>query len=78
MRSASATVLVNRLESAGDVSRYPDPADGRRIVPRLTDSARTEFAVENGAAKIVRAALVPLPARMAEMWCGAGDKLAPM
>jgi DNA-binding MarR family transcriptional regulator len=46
MRSASATVLVNRLESAGDVSRYPDPADGRRIVPRLTDSARTEFVVE--------------------------------
>jgi DNA-binding MarR family transcriptional regulator len=36
MTSASATVLVDRLEEAGHVVREPDPADGRRRVVRPT------------------------------------------
>ncbi len=36
MTSASATVLVDRLEDAGHVVREPDPADGRRRVVRPT------------------------------------------
>ena len=36
MTSASATVLVDRLEEAGHVVREPDPSDGRRRVVRPT------------------------------------------
>lgn len=36
MTSASATVLVDRLEEAGHVVREPDPNDGRRRVVRPT------------------------------------------
>jgi DNA-binding MarR family transcriptional regulator len=36
MSSASATVLVDRLETAGHVVREPDPQDGRRRVVRPT------------------------------------------
>ena len=36
MSSASATVLVDRLEDAGHVVRETDPADGRRRVVRPT------------------------------------------
>jgi len=36
MTSASATVLVDRLEEAGHVVREPDPRDGRRRVVRPT------------------------------------------
>ena len=36
MTSASATVLVDRLEEAGHVVREPDPQDGRRRVVRPT------------------------------------------
>jgi DNA-binding MarR family transcriptional regulator len=42
MRSASATVLVDRLQSAGHVRRVRHPTDGRRVVLALTDSARAE------------------------------------
>jgi DNA-binding MarR family transcriptional regulator len=38
MTSASATVLVDRLEEAGHVVREPDPNDGRRRVVRPTRS----------------------------------------
>jgi DNA-binding MarR family transcriptional regulator len=41
MTSASATVLVDRLESAGHVRREPDPSDGRRRVIRPTDQGVT-------------------------------------
>ena len=45
MSSASATVLVDRLEEAGHVVREPDPADGRRRVVRPTpDGARAVYA----------------------------------
>ena len=37
MTSASATVLVDRLEDAGHVVREPDPSDGRRRVVRPTN-----------------------------------------
>ena len=37
MTSASATVLVDRLEEAGHVHREPDPSDGRRRVVRPTE-----------------------------------------
>lgn len=45
MTSASATVLVDRLEDAGHVVREPDPADGRRRVVRPTaQGARAVYA----------------------------------
>jgi DNA-binding MarR family transcriptional regulator len=37
MTSASASVLVDRLEEAGHVVREPDPTDGRRRVVRPTE-----------------------------------------
>ena len=40
IRSASATALVDRLESAGHVTRGRHPTDRRRIVVEPTDSAR--------------------------------------
>jgi DNA-binding MarR family transcriptional regulator len=42
IRSASATALVDRLQSAGHVERVRHPTDGRRVVLSLTGSARTE------------------------------------
>jgi DNA-binding MarR family transcriptional regulator len=50
IRSASATVLVDRLVAAGHLRRSPDPADRRRVVLHATDHARVE----------VHAALAPL------------------
>jgi DNA-binding MarR family transcriptional regulator len=50
IRSASATVLVDRLEAAGHVTRAPHPTDRRRVTLELTASARAE----------VRVALQPL------------------
>lgn len=50
IRSASATVLVDRLEAAGHVRRGPHPSDRRRITLTVSEAARTE----------VRAALAPL------------------
>ncbi len=42
MRSASATVLVDRLERAGHVARLPHTRDKRRICLALTPAARHE------------------------------------
>ncbi|MFD5828593.1 MarR family winged helix-turn-helix transcriptional regulator [Lentzea sp. NPDC060358] len=50
IRSASATVLVDRLVGAGHLTRARDPQDGRRVVLGATDHARDE----------VRQALTPL------------------
>lgn len=50
MRSASATVLVDRLVAAGHVTRHAHPTDGRRTALHATDHAREE----------ARAALAPL------------------
>ncbi len=50
IRSASATVLVDRLEAAGHVRRDRHPSDGRRITLVVAETARAE----------VRAALAPL------------------
>ncbi|GAB3892133.1 hypothetical protein GCM10029964_066440 [Kibdelosporangium lantanae] len=50
IRSASAAVLVDRLVTAGHLTRAPDPDDGRRVVLSATDHARQE----------VRDALAPL------------------
>lgn len=50
IRSASATILVDRLEAAGHLRRTPDPDDGRRIILQTSESARQEL----------RAALTPL------------------
>jgi DNA-binding MarR family transcriptional regulator len=50
IRSASATVLVDRLEAAGHLTRERHPADRRRITLHPTDSAKIE----------VRAAIAPL------------------
>jgi len=43
MRSASATVLVDRLEKAGHVDRLPHPDDRRRIRLAVTATARQEL-----------------------------------
>lgn len=50
IRSASATVLVDRLEAAGHVRRDRHPSDGRRITLVVAEAARAE----------IRAALAPL------------------
>lgn len=42
MRSASATVLVDRLVAAGHVRRVPHPTDRRRTVLELTDLAEDD------------------------------------
>ena len=39
LSSASVTALVDRLERAGHVHRVPDPADRRRVVLEMSDSA---------------------------------------
>lgn len=57
MRSASATVLVDRMVAAGHLERGPDPRDGRRVVLRATDHAREE----------VRQALAPLVDQVAQI-----------
>ncbi len=50
IRSASATVLVDRLVAAGHLTRERDTRDGRRVVLDTTDHARHE----------IRKALAPL------------------
>ena len=57
IRSASATVLVDRMVAAGHLERAPDPRDRRRITLRATDHTRNE----------VRRALGPLVDRVAEI-----------
>lgn len=42
IRSASATALVDRLESAGHVRRHRHPTDRRRLVLVPTDTARRD------------------------------------
>ncbi|HEY2191520.1 MAG TPA: MarR family transcriptional regulator, partial [Actinomycetospora sp.] len=42
IRSASASVLVDRLVHAGHLARVPDPDDGRRTRLVATDHARRE------------------------------------
>jgi DNA-binding MarR family transcriptional regulator len=42
IRSASATVLVDRLVSGGHLQRAPHPSDGRRRIVRPTDSAHRD------------------------------------
>jgi DNA-binding MarR family transcriptional regulator len=57
IRSASATVLVDRLVAAGHLTREPDPQDGRRVTLRSTDHARQE----------IRQALTPLVDRVEQI-----------
>ncbi|MGH3446094.1 MAG: MarR family winged helix-turn-helix transcriptional regulator [Nocardioidaceae bacterium] len=45
IRSASATVLVDRLVSAGHLQRANHPTDGRRRIVRVTGSAREDMLV---------------------------------
>jgi DNA-binding MarR family transcriptional regulator len=63
IRSASATVLVDRLEAAGHLSRTAHPDDRRRVVLRPTDTARAE----------VREALAPLLASLGAIVAGLDD-----
>ena len=37
--ASSVTALVHRLEGSGQVRRHPDPADGRRVLLEVTESA---------------------------------------
>lgn len=43
IRSASATVLVDRLVAAGHLQRAPHPTDGRRRIVRATTSAHVDM-----------------------------------
>ncbi len=43
IRSASATVLVDRLVAAGHLQRAPHPTDGRRRIVRATGSAHDDM-----------------------------------
>lgn len=42
IRSASATALADRLQTAGHLRRAPHPTDRRRVVLELTDPARMQ------------------------------------
>lgn len=42
IRSASATALADRLQTAGHLRRVPHATDGRRVVLELTDGARDQ------------------------------------
>lgn len=64
IRSASATVLVDRLEAAGHLRRAPHPTDRRRIVLSPTSSARDE----------VRAILAPMMASINSIAAGLDDR----
>lgn len=44
MRTASATVLIDRLETAGHVQRRPHPTDRRRLQIEVTEQARSSSA----------------------------------
>lgn len=44
IRPQSMGTIISVLEAAGLVSGAPDPADGRKTVLSLTDSAREQFA----------------------------------
>lgn len=66
MRSASATVLADRLVAAGHVRRVPHPTDGRRTVLELTDSAEAD----------VWQALWPLVSGLDGLTSGLGDEEA--
>jgi len=66
IRSASATVLVDRLEAAGHLSRTAHPDDRRRVVLRPTDTARAE----------VREALAPLLASLGGIVADLDDEQA--
>jgi DNA-binding MarR family transcriptional regulator len=46
IRSASATVLVDRMEQAGHVRRIPHRTDGRRRVVELTEQSRRAVLAE--------------------------------
>ncbi|MGV8909065.1 MAG: MarR family winged helix-turn-helix transcriptional regulator [Propionicimonas sp.] len=69
MRSASATVLVDRLEKAGHVARLPHPDDRRRISLAVTATARQELlaalAPLTGAVDELASRLSPEDARVA-------------
>nr|WP_225953720.1 MarR family winged helix-turn-helix transcriptional regulator [Kibdelosporangium phytohabitans] len=66
IRSASATVLVDRLVEAGHLTRSADPEDGRRVMLAITDHARVE----------VRQALAPLIARITTITAALDDDQA--
>ena len=42
MRSASVTLLLDRLEESGHVRNSPHPDDGRRKIVESTDRARVD------------------------------------
>lgn len=44
LRLHSAVELIGRAESAGLVTRHPDPTDGRRQLVELTDAGRARLA----------------------------------
>ncbi|MEO6086404.1 MAG: MarR family winged helix-turn-helix transcriptional regulator [Umezawaea sp.] len=66
IRSASATVLVDRLEAAGHLHRAGHPKDGRRVVLQPTETARAE----------IREALAPLLGSIAGIVAALDDREA--
>ena len=68
MTTASATVLVDRLESMGHVVRQPDPVDRRRLVVEPTAAAqRSVWAVLMPLIRAVDGALDGVSARDQEV-----------
>lgn len=64
IRSASATILVDRLEASGHLRRTRHPRDGRRIVLETTEPAQQQL----------RAALAPLLASIETITARLGDE----
>jgi DNA-binding MarR family transcriptional regulator len=58
--NANGTALVNRLEKEGWVARHSTSKDRRRVVVRLTESARRAFAAMHG----------PYESMLAELFAG--------
>jgi DNA-binding MarR family transcriptional regulator len=68
VRPQSIGALVGVLESAGLVSRAPDPEDGRKSLVSLTDGAREQFstgrmAKEDWLSRAMRTQLTPAQQR---------------
>lgn len=64
IRSASATILVDRLEKAGYVRRERHPSDRRRVVLHTTESAHRD----------VYAAMAPIMTSIREITEGLDDE----
>lgn len=63
LTSGATTALIDRLERAGYVERFDDPADRRRVLVRIRKGSIDEIAKVYG----------PMQKRMFALWSGYGE-----